>query len=186
MTRQEIAALACRIIAVWLFCQAALSIYGVVVLAGLLIPDFISRGYDSRLLAGTAVSGLMGLGSALPGAFLWWKSGRIGIRMTSADPTPVTSSNLDRKTVLGIAFTAVGAFIALQVIPDIIRPLFFVVGGDATFDDLWSNAEWQARFWTNMAQLALSLWFVFGSRGIANMVMRFRPAGGTNRASEDS
>ncbi|MHC4982985.1 MAG: hypothetical protein ACYTF6_07440, partial [Planctomycetota bacterium] len=96
MTRHEIAQLACRILALWLFCQTALSLYGVVWLLIFAIPRLFSDGFNLRELAGPGVAGLVGLGAALIGALLWWKSGRIASRMTSPDTTPVTSANLDQ------------------------------------------------------------------------------------------
>ncbi|MHC4982147.1 MAG: hypothetical protein ACYTF6_03135, partial [Planctomycetota bacterium] len=86
-------------------------------------------------------------------------------------------ANLDQKGVMSIAFCAIGAFIAVQVLPELTRNLFFVIRGDITFGELWSSGEWQAKLWSDVAKFVLAIWFLFGSRGIANMIRRFRSRG---------
>jgi len=194
MTKHEVAKLACRIMALWLFCQAILSLARGVAYFVVSISNNFSRGFGlGDIAASFLITGIDGLGFALLGALLWWKAEGIAGRMISAQPdssapAPAASAGLDYKGLMSIAFSAVGVFIALQVIPKLIHPLFVVWGGggDFTFRHLWSESMWQAGFWANIVELALSIWFIFGSRGIANMIARFRSMGDAKASGDDS
>jgi hypothetical protein len=177
MTRHEIAKLACRILAVWLFCQTVVQLYGVVLFMLFGIRELFSDRANWTFLAGSAGVGLAGLGYAVIGIILWWQSGRIAGRMVSSDPAPVTAANLDQNGAMSIAFCAVGVLLAGQAIPEMTRPVYAMVREYLDYQQVFSINYFEIKFWTNVGQLALALWLIFGACGLANLVRRMRTLG---------
>lgn len=173
MTRQEIATLACKILAVWMFVQTALMAYTVVnMFVSLLIGVFGNGRFGADLaIAGFACIHVLVM--LLIGLVLWFKGSALAARMVSDDPTPVTRPDMTQQAVLAVALTAVGVFALISVV----RPMATSIIHMSLAEETWASPRWQADFWSSMIGLALAIWLIFGSRGIARFVLWVRTAG---------
>ena len=78
MTRREIATLACKILALWMFAQAAFFVAGVLLMAIISVAAiFTDRGFRWDELAGAAVTGVPALGMLVIGLYFWFRAGRL-------------------------------------------------------------------------------------------------------------
>jgi hypothetical protein len=108
---------------------------------------------------------------------LWRFSKGIASAMVSDDIAPVTFRNLDFHSLLAVAIAAIGVYIAVETVPAIGRDLYVMWQmaqphwGSPEFAD---RTRWEPHLWSQMAKLVLALWLIFGSRGIAKMVRRWR------------
>ncbi len=184
MNKREIAQLACKILAVWFFCQVATNLYGIVMFLIFPILQLFGGHASAPDFAGALVGALLAIGPLIIGILLWWKSGRIATKMASDDPVPVTSGSLDQKSVLAIAFVVVGALLAVNTLPQFGRTLYVIVRDNASFSEHWVSKEFQAKFLSDVFQLLLAFWLIFGSKGIAGMIRQFR-ARGESHYSQD-
>jgi hypothetical protein len=177
MNRREVAQLACRILAIWFFCQVALSLEAVALLLISFVNDPLGRIIGPSDMAFLILPGMTAIGSLVIGLLLWWKSGGIASKMAPADPAPITSKSLDQKSLLAVAFAAIGAFVAVKVLPYFGRTLYMLVRGSKSFSELWVSLDFQATFLSDIFQILLAMWLIFGAKGIAGMVRQFRSFG---------
>lgn len=173
MTRLEIATLACKILAVWMFVQTVLMAYTVVNMFVSLLIGVFGNGRFGADLAIAGFASLHVLVLLLIGLVLWFKAGTLAARMVSDDPTPVTRPEMTQEAVLAIALTAVGAFALISVL----RPMATSIISMSLAEETWASPRWQAVFWSSLIGLALAIWLIFGSRGIARFVLWVRTAG---------
>ncbi len=173
MTRLEIATLACKIVAVWMFAQTVLMAYMVV---NMFVSQLIGVIGNDRVATELVDAGFASLHVLVPlliALVLWFKAGALAARMVSDDPAPVTRPDLTQEAVLAIALTAVGAFALISVL----RPMATSIIHMSLVEETWASPRWQGVFWSSMIGLALSMWLIFGSRGIARFVLWVRTAG---------
>lgn len=171
MTRLEIAVLACRVLALWMFAQVAIAAPSLAFLLAMAIHNaFGSLEYRWDELIVVAHMTLPTVGVLVVGLLFWYRAGRLARRMVSDDPTPVTRPDLTRDDVLAIAFTATGVFTLVPVLRELAGSVIPMVRGDYPSSQWWSNAGWQASFWSSIVGLAWSLWLIFGARSIARFV----------------
>jgi hypothetical protein len=169
MTRQDIAKLACRIIALWLFCQAAIGLYTIFVF--ILQAVFQSANGDNVEFdyAGSIVPALMFLGTFLMGALLWWKSDWISRKMIPDATTTVLVGPITTKDALSVALSVVGILIIVDILPKLCRVIYVAYKDSEHRQDVKS----QASIIGDIIKLLLGIWILFGSRGIANLIRRF-------------
>lgn len=183
MTRQEIATLACKILAVWMFVQTALMAYTVVNMFVSLLIGVFGNGRVGVDLAAAGFASIHVLVMLLIGLMLWFKGSTLAARMVSDDPTPVTRPDMTQEAVLAVALTAVGVFSLISVV----RPMATSIISMSLAEETWTSPRWQAVFWSSMIGLALAIWLIFGSRGIARFVLWVRTAGvNSGRESTDA
>lgn len=184
MTRREIAQLACKILALFVLCQALGYLYQTVAFLVFEISSMIRGGLSTSSFGPNMAFASIGVGMLLLSYILWWQSSRIGSRMVAADPTPVTASSLDQASVFSIAMSVVGAFIAIKTLPELVGTLVFLRGVRSS--QYLPDAHMQVRLWTGVAKLMLAIWLLFGSRGIVNVIRRVRswPASDSPGAQE--
>lgn len=181
MTRREIAVLACKFLALWMFAQGVLYGTSTVVLAIATVGGlFTDRDAQWRLLAMLAYTGVPALCVLVAGIVLWKMSGRLAGRMVSDDPTPVTREDISAESVMSIAFAAVGVFVLVPVLRGLAGSLVGLVRGDHTLSD-WADASWHRNLWSSIVGLAFALWLILGSRGIVKVIRRYRTAGPKNK-----
>jgi hypothetical protein len=172
MTRREIATLACKILALWMFAQAAFFIAGVILMAIISVAAiFTNRGFRWDELVGAAVTGVPALGMLVIGLYFWFRAGRLADRMVSDDETPVTRPDITQADVMAVAFSAVGVFTLVPVFRDLAASFIRIAEDEYRFSEYWASANWQARFWSSIIGLAFALWLIFGSRGIVRVVL---------------
>ena len=173
MTRLEIATLACKILAVWMFVQTALTAYSLVhMFVGLLIGVF-GTGRFGADVAAAGLASIHVLVLLLIGLLLWFQASTLAARMVSDDPTPVTRPDITEEAVLAVALAAVGVFALIRVVQSLATRII----GMSLAEETWASPRWQADFWSSMIGLALAIWLIFGSRGIARFVLWVRTAG---------
>jgi hypothetical protein len=182
MSSNQIAKLACRIMAVWLFAQAAMGveefIAGVIgMLAG---PDRVlglANLYAVALME-TVIYGLVG-------ALLWFGAGKIARHASAGSPEAVAGDVLTARTAMEIACSAVGLFLFVNVAGsfsfDVIAALRFHFRGP---EAVVVNAVSPNRVVAQFVELALALWLMFGSRGITALILWLRTAGDKSRDRE--
>jgi hypothetical protein len=172
MTRQEIASLACKVLAVWVFVHVALTAgkFALLVVDMLMsIADDSVWGYQIRTLCLTSLLLLFYL---LLAWMLWRKSDRLAVSMVCSDETPVVGSDITKSEWLSIAFVTLGGFLLVTAMRDLTQLLA----------SLWIVSERVGRLAVDEVigtgvQLALALWLMLGSRGLARSMWRFRTAG---------
>ena len=177
MTRKEIAALACRILALYLFVRAGLHLVNVVhmpiaVAVGMLDNTFVMANLYSLLFA---VGGLVVPAAAYItfGLLYWFKADALAARIVSEDPTPVASPALDRWGAMTIACVTVGLFLLVRSLGDLAAA---IVAATADVEDV---VLWRQRrdLWGSIVKALLSVWLIFGSRGIVRTIRKLRTAG---------
>ncbi len=127
MTKKDYAILACRILALYLFVQAAMMLgsamsamftYGVAALATDSSPDWAEFVSTSLVFVGTLVIPLLlGLG-------IWRLAPRLGAKMVGSlsnadEPTTLLPGHLTRDGVMEIAFAVFGAYLVIMSLWDV-------------------------------------------------------------------
>jgi hypothetical protein len=189
MTRLEIAELACRIMALWVFAQCALAIVPAIMLPFLAI-------FQHRLLDGLLGSGaslLVPLGELAFGVLLWRKARAIARRMVLQDPTPVVTAAIDSTSLMTVAFTAIGIYALWSTSDEFLRRIagaFYMAQAQGLeHAAFWTDTRWKVGFIGTLGSLAFGLWLLFGSRGIVRFVQRVRgnaPAEEENTADNEA
>ena len=177
MTRLEIATLACKILALYLFAEVVIVGSSVIFMLILTIGGLFShsaRGWDDLL--GAAVMGIPTAATALAALFLWIRAEALAARMVSDDALPVTATDLSADTVMAVAFTAIGVFTLIPVLRDLAGIVFRAVSGPYPFSESWRSASWHAHFWSCLLGLALSLCLMLTPRGVVKAVKWAREA----------
>ncbi|MGA3068214.1 MAG: hypothetical protein ABSF29_15325 [Tepidisphaeraceae bacterium] len=172
MTRLEIATLACKILALWLLAQVVTDLSSIVALTVIIV----SRIFGGQLprwedFEGPLIEGIFWLAQAAIGLFFWFKARQIAERMVSDDPSVVTGTNFTQENAMAVAFSAVGMFTLVPALKAVTRYAIEIFSGAYSFSRLWGSANWEADFWSAVLGLAVSLWLIFGSRGIVRVVM---------------
>ncbi|HTV47528.1 MAG TPA: hypothetical protein VMG59_03700 [Phycisphaerae bacterium] len=177
MTRHEIATLACKILALWAFAEAILTSTGIITSVVFLFshepqwPNFFSIVYLCTTPIGMLIIGLI----------LWFRAPGIAARMVSSDPAVVTRADINQESVLSIAFAAIGVFIFVPALNTMVRTVLGFMSGDGNWEFVapisWIHLIFQPNFWSSIVELGLSIWLIFGSRGIAHFVLWVRSAG---------
>lgn len=174
MTRLEIATLACKVLALWLFANAV--VVGVSVgptLVSAVLSIFGPSGFQHTPLSMVVWTGFPAAGYLAMGLFLWFRAASLAGRMVTDDPAPATRADITAEGVMAVAFAAVGVFVVTRVLPGIAWGLYQRVGDPRPVGGRGS----QPALWPNAIGLGLGLWLLLGSRGIAEVVRRLRRAG---------
>lgn len=186
MNRREIAALACKIISLYLFVQV-LSLSGAFVflfmggLSALSGKDHF-RGFD---LVATAMAVVPAVAYLVAGIVLWRKADGIASRMTSEDPTPVTRTDITGPGVMMIALVVVGIFVLITGLRSIVNSLVLFARykqyGEYTGRDL----VLMPKLWSGVLGFVIGLVVILGRRGLTNLLYRVRTAGINQRNASD-
>lgn len=181
MTRLEIAELACKILAVWIFAKAALSIGPLLTFLFTVVFGQVPSGGFSSL----AYSAMIPLGELIVGGLLWISSSALARQMVWDDPTPVVRTDLNREQWMSIAFSVVGIYAVWASSDALFRyvgRLFFIVRQfGADYANLWLELDSHGNIVGLLGSLAFGLWLLFGSRGIVRIVQRVRGEGSYDR-----
>jgi hypothetical protein len=179
LTRQEIAQLACRVVALWVFAIFLYEFYGV--LALIVVQMATAREYGggprwTELL----VSGIFPLGHLLVAGLLWAMSRWIARRMVGDDPSPVLHVSIRAEDLTAIAFAAVGVFIFVSAMKDLGGMIYLQTREPDAH--IWQTPQWLAKFWGNATGLVLAIWLLMGGRSIVRFLRSF---GGPERPDRD-
>ena len=186
MTRRDIAFLACRILALWLFVQAALNLSAVLVMFTALAASMFGHTPWRARFVMTLISGLPGVVQFVAGVLLWWKSAWFARRMAPAEETEGVTALLDARTVMAIACAAVGLFLAVPAVRQLAQ--FLLVAVRYSDEDLYSNGtgiDFVTQVLPAILQALLAIWLIFGARGIARVVHVMRTYPNLRPPAED-
>ncbi len=173
MTRLEIAGLACKILALWLFAQAAYLLSAFAVSLTVLVGAILSRqGVQWQDLLSFSVTGIMPLAMAVVGVFIWLRAEMLASRIVSDDPTPITSSNATYESMLAIAVTAVGVFTLAGLMRDATKYVVVVSRGELPFEKLWQRPD----FLGLVVGFVFAIFLIFGARRVARLALRTKSA----------
>jgi hypothetical protein len=181
LTRLEIAELACKIFALWVFAHAALTI------APLLVFLFVAPfQLDSgRPFASSALFAVMPAGEILVGVLLWTMSRAIGRRMVRDATAPVARTDIGAEHLMSIAFAVVGIYAVWASCEGLLQKAAsaFYIARERGIESawFWTDIEWKSRLLGTLGSLAFGLWLLFGSRGIVRIVRRIRGNGQVSR-----
>ncbi|MEX2213733.1 MAG: hypothetical protein WD768_06375 [Phycisphaeraceae bacterium] len=186
MTRREIATLACKILALWMFAQTALLFGSVIVVMVISLFGLVFRvdGLDWQTLFAAVVLAGPAIATLIVSLFLWRKAPSLANRMVSDDPTPVTRDALDSHMLMMIASVAVGLFLLVPSLRNLAGSVFEVLASPFSFADWWETPHWRADFISSLVGLILSAYLILGSAGIARAVHRLRNAGTIHHPDE--
>jgi hypothetical protein len=174
MTRHEIATLACKLLALWIIIQ------GVLYLPYLLYWLFLGIATaHNEFAAGfqlSAVYSFLSIGSFLIGLALWLLAPRLAARMVKSDDTAIVFPDLTQSSAMVVAFTAIGVFTLVPALKDLANLTMLYMENNSTQPQLWNNADTGTQLASFIIELLLSLWLIFGSRGIVRLVLWARTA----------
>jgi hypothetical protein len=179
ITRQEIAELACKVIAVWILVEGVL---GIAPLFVFLFTVFLITD-PRQTFTMSSYAAIPALGQLLVGAFCWKLSRRIARRMVRRNPTPVVRTDLDPDTLLAIALTVLGMYILWTachgICVTIAQELYFVRMANSLYASPYSamphhDGQWYGGIAARVFSIAFGIWLVFGSRGITRIIKHIR------------
>ena len=177
LTGRQLAALACRVIALWIFAgtveQAVSLVYEVVVAFGALG----SRGSWTRQPTDLAFGLLLIAGPLATGTYLWFGSDRLATRMVPDDAAAVPAGGPGYKGLLSIGLAVAGAIMLSSAVRSLAGAVAEMSLSHGRFADWRHDPFWVRQFWSGMAGLAVTAWLLFGGRGIANLIVWARTAG---------
>ncbi len=173
-TQRDIAALSCRIVAVYLLTQAVLGVSGghIATLAGVGEMLFSGR-FDPGVIVGAVAYIVPAIGMAVAGWLLWAKSRWLAARMISDDAVFNGLGQVTATDLLSIALSISGVFIFIDSIRHLVRNLA-LISTERPLTYWQSNGAWNQLNWTSGVEIILSLWLIFGSRGIAAIIRKMR------------
>ncbi len=178
MTRHEIAALACKILALWLFSQVAF--YGIPFLMMITVSLFgglTDRGINWDQIWASLMSGLLPLGSLIVAIVIWRKAEALATRMVRPGADTGAVTGVSTQDALGVAVTAIGVFLIVPALQEGLQILIGLVRHWPSRATLWSDGAWQAQVASWVVYLAVCLWLIFGARGIVRIIGWARTAG---------
>lgn len=181
MTRREIAQLAVKILALWLFGEAIVGLSTVVSFIMALIRSPLDQGFGLQEVLSTGSAAIPTVFYFLAGLFFWSRAETLAARMVSDDRAPVTGIGIDESGAMSVALTAIGVFILVPTLQGVARHLYFIWTGPYTVMEWLQSPEWQSSFWSSLFALVLALWLMLGSRGIVRAILWLRSAGRANR-----
>jgi hypothetical protein len=172
MTKREIAALAFRVLALWVFAQSATGLS--IVATGLvsLLSGAFGKMDQPSVLYGIAIGSVPPIVLFAMSAFLWTKADAIAIHLYSDEDTVQPSQGDAPATtdLLAIAFASIGMYILVLAIPEFSSHLAKPLIADVSLREVWADSGWRLIFWTKLLQVALGVWLMIGMRGIARFV----------------
>jgi len=175
LTRLEIAELACKVIALWVFTQVAFTTvpFLLFILAAIFQPN-----PGKTILVTLGISAVVPLGGLIIGIFLWKKSRAVARRMVSEDPSPVIRTDFGKEHLLSIAFTVVGIYAVWESMNGLFRiitQIFLFTREYGLMDSgLWKDIKWEASVCGTLGSLGFGIWLLLGSRGIVRLLQRIR------------
>lgn len=186
MTKREIAALICKAFGIYCFIGALHAAQPVAVLGF----GFVSRASQGRVVAVESAWILLPLIlNLLAGSILWRNAEKIAGRMVAGDDTsPQTSAT--GKELQVVAFSALGLYTLLQVIPQIAELAMRYATQSQEEAEVLNHMRGytSSELASTVVQMALGIWLLLGAASLAQLVQSFRTVGmdPQNRATIDS
>jgi len=177
VTKQEIAALACRLMGVYALLLGLGGLAGPAYLLGLLFGETASRPVQRVHLFWQACLLLLPVVLHVGArGFLWVLADKLAGRMVAPAPAPPPKSRVGARQLQAIAFSVVGLFLLARAIPDIAHAVTaFAFTSSEHRDRIQMVSKPQA---VGLGvQVVPGLGLLFGGRGLAGIVQTVRTAG---------
>ncbi|MHC4563021.1 MAG: hypothetical protein ACYS8X_09645 [Planctomycetota bacterium] len=196
MTKRELAALACKILALWVVYRGILWLSVSVLSVFYWIVEMCSSGF--HYVPMSEWSGRYGVFSVLPGIvaigfalLLWKKANSLAARMVADESAPPNLASADANSLLTVAIVVLGVVLIVLSLPVIVTTLIwpFFVREVPDAGSRWDSVYWHQSFWAPIVRITLGLWLVCGTRGIVRILARARTMGhksGDNEAGSGS
>jgi hypothetical protein len=186
MSRREVASLACKILALWLFAQAAVQVAAVVIHV---IHEIYWAAIGDAAYGWGEFSAVIYSAPAVimfaVGLFFWRGARWLAGKMVADDPAPVTASSLTQDSVLSVALAAIGVWLLIAAVRGLASNLA-VTAGTTQQSDWLSGIYLSEALWSYGLALAFALGLIFGSSGISRFILRARRAGLKTKARDES
>ena len=171
ITRQEIGAFACKVIALWLLVEATINFGGAIA--------FIYESMEQHPLSGLSsppvnwfVSPLLQAAAAL---VLWCLSGVLGRRMVRRDPSPlagIEGLNFDGCQLMGVAFVVAGIFLAVAGMKTAVYVVCRYWNCLASWPAARDRPFFFAYLGSTIVDFSLGIWLILGIHGIVGVLRR--------------
>ncbi len=181
ITARGAAAVACRLIALWLFAQ---SVQGVVSALGYLLSSAVNRSSRSADVYFGLVGLIVVIGPVTAGWLLWASADRIARRLVPDDAIIGPVGELQLQPLMTVGLVMVGVSTAAQAIHGLVGAAVLASQRHTSFALWWHDESWLRASASDGVLLTLSAWLIFGGRGLADFVRRARTAGHPPRPTD--
>ena len=181
MTRREIAALCCHVVALIVLAWAIMYFVMMLQTLGSVMgsPNSDRYGAAASLVSTQVVYfGTLGCSLLLFSMALGWKARMFSTWMASDDPTPVTGPELSTEALMPVACAGVGLFAITRALPTFARVFALLLSTETSLGEIMADNEWKTSLIADALLAAWGLWLIVGNRGFVRLLMRARPAGG--------
>jgi hypothetical protein len=187
MSRSEIAAVACRLLAMVLFALAAMTAartlaetlvsgMGMTAFRHLLesLPANLSMIGQSALGGGSLIVGGMWL---LCGVVCWLRAENIALQMVGDDPEPVTSDRVTADEILAAGCRLIGMVILVGALRTAVSLAWLFVLSDPDSLAVFFESSNGVTAVQTLLETGLAVWLLLGTRGVVGLVVWARNAG---------
>jgi len=179
MTRREIAALCCRVVALivlaWGIMYLVIAIQAII--AALAGTNSGRYGSEAGLFSGEVkYYGTFGCALLLYSMALTWKAPLFSAWMASDDSTPVTRPELSAEALMPVACAGVGLYAITRALPTFTRAVVLMLSTDTTLDGILGDDDWKVSLLADGLLAAWGLWLMLGNRGLVRLLMWARSA----------
>jgi hypothetical protein len=165
MTKREVAALAVKVLGLYVIGSALGQLYWL----GMLVqPSYVSEAWGTT---SKQVQFLLYLAPfvlvVLYGLILWLDAHRLGARMTRGEDAPVGETRMTAAELQTVAVSAVGLVILGTAVPSLARVVVWI--GRDGWEELqtpWNNAELVA----TSIHVLFGLWLLLGAQGLTRLL----------------
>jgi hypothetical protein len=183
---RDLAALAFRLLAMWVFAQGLASLSTIAMLFQALVHLMFGEIDISRGLMAVALGGIPSLCLIGMSVFLWYKADQIAddlygdreqatneasVSAEAAAPTKRETPSRTYADLLAVGFAMVGMYVLVQAVPDLTKAIASVLLSEyRTFEDAWANEYWKTEFLILVLRVVIGLVLLLGMRGLARFV----------------
>jgi hypothetical protein len=177
MTRRDIAALCCRIVALIVLAWALMYLVEVIPALSSALANKGGYGAGPNYFAAVTGYGMLGCILLLFTMALWWNAEAISRWMAPEDPSPVTGPEMSSEALMPVACTGVGLYAVTRALPTFFRFFTTLLFTPSSLDDILGDSEWKTSLVAEALLMAWGIWLIFGSRGLIRMARWARTAG---------
>ncbi len=173
MTRQEIARLVCKTLALLFGGYAVIYIFAVLGNSFYFLVSLDRFKYELSDFLMALSMFIPFVAIATVAAVLWTSPDWITSRMVSPDPSAVTALKISTSEVTSIVFSVCGVVVFISGISEMSSYVANTLYVNSRNDNFFMGEI----FLEALAKIAIGLWLVIGSRGIVGMIHRYRTWG---------
>lgn len=159
----------CRVLAIWMLAQGALQLtYIVIGSVAVIFDPPTRRNFSLAMWAPVAVPAIFWLLLAL---IVWWRAPWLARRISGGDSVPMPEiPGGDR--LLTVALVVVGVLVLADAVPNLTSSIMIAFREKA--DRATTTALWNSTTLGELLKLAVGLWLVLGTEGVARLIHRLR------------